>query len=320
MDLATSRAYCGQSGSDEGRTMRQVEIGNSGMMAGVLAFGCWRFLGHELSHAETLVETALDLGMNLIDTADIYGFGAEGFGAAEALLGDVLKADPSRRGRMLIATKGGIIPPAPYNSSRAYLIEACENSLTRLGVERVDLYQIHRPDLLAPWEEVAGALDRLISDGKVAHVGISNFSVAQARALQASLGVQLVSTQPEFSPLCQDPVTDGTFDWCQETGATALAWSPLAGGRLVDGYTPQPSDPPHTGAVLQALDRLAATHGASRSDIALAFVLRHPAKLIALVGTQTPARLEQAARALDIELGRRDWYDLVEAARGAPMP
>ena len=186
--------------------MRQVGIGTSGLRAGALGFGCWRFLGHELSHAENLVETALDLGMTLIDTADIYGFGGDGFGAAEVLLGKVLKADPARRTRMVLATKGGIIPPAPYNSSRKYLIEACEASLARLGVEQIDLYQIHRPDLLTPWEEVADALETLLADGKIGAAGVSNFSVAQTRALQAHLGPKLVSTQPEFSALHLAPL------------------------------------------------------------------------------------------------------------------
>lgn len=300
--------------------MRQVEIGSSGLRAGALGFGCWRFTGHDLPHAETLVETALDLGMTLIDTADIYGYGGAGFGAAEALLGRVLKADPARRGRMVLATKGGIIPPAPYNSSRTYLIESCEASLSRLGVEQVDLYQIHRPDLLTPWEEVAGALDALIADGKIAAAGISNFTVAQARALQAHFGARIASTQPEFSALHLQPVEDGTLDWCQETGAAALAWSPLAGGRLGDGYVPQVDEPACLADVHAALDRIAAAQGVRRSDVALAFVLMHPAQPIVLLGTQTPARLAAARRALDLRLSRQDWYSIVEAARGRPMP
>jgi len=300
--------------------MRQVEIGASGRRVGALGFGCWRFLGHDLAQAETLVETALDLGMTLIDTADIYGFGGAGFGAAEALLGEVLKADPARRGRMVLATKGGIIPPAPYNSSRAYLIEACEASLARLGVEQIDLYQIHRPDLLTPWEEVAGALDTLIADGKIAAAGISNFTIAQGRALQAHLGSRIVSTQPEFSALQLQPINDGTLDWCQETGAVALVWSPLAGGRLGEGYVPQADDPACLADVHAALDRIASTHGARRSDVALAFLLRHPARPVVLLGTQTPNRLKAAIRALEIDLSRQDWYSIIEASRGAPMP
>jgi 6-dehydroglucose reductase len=300
--------------------MRQVEIGPSGRRVGALGFGCWRFLGHELSQAETLVETALGLGMTLIDTADIYGFGGAGFGAAETLLGKVLKADPARRGRMVLATKGGIIPPAPYNSSRKYLIQACEASLSRLGVEQIDLYQIHRPDLLTPWEEVARALETLVADGKIAMAGVSNFSLAQARALQAHLGPKLVSTQPEFSALQLAPLEDGTLDWCQEVGAAPLAWSPLAGGRLGDEYAPQFEESVALADVHKVLDGIAAAHDARRSDVALAFVLMHPAQPIVLLGTQTPARLKAATRALDIELSRQEWYSIIEASRGAPMP
>ena len=300
--------------------MRQVEIGSGGPKAGALGFGCWRFMGHDLSHAERLVETALDLGMTLVDTADIYGFGGAGFGAAETLLGQVLKADPARRSRMVLASKGGILPPAPYNSSRAYLIEACEASLSRLGTEQIDLYQIHRPDLLTPWEEVAGALETLISAGKIARAGVSNFTLAQTRALQAHLGTKLASTQPEFSALQLAPLEDGTLDWCQETGAAALIWSPLGGGRLGEGYVPQPDDPARLADIHAALDRIAAQQEAGRSDVALAFVLKHPARPVVLLGTQTPARLKAAVRALDIELSRQDWYSILEASRGAPMP
>ena len=300
--------------------MRQTQIGSSGLEAGSLGFGCWRFLGHDLSHAETLIETALDLGMTLIDTADIYGFGDAGFGAAEALLGEVLAADPARRGRMVLASKGGIIPPVPYNSSRAYLIEACEASLTRLGVERIDLYQIHRPDLLTPWEEVAGALDTLIADGKIGYAGVSNFTVAQTRALQAHLGARIVSTQPEFSALHLQPLEDGTLDWCQETGATPIVWSPLAGGRLGEGYTPQADDPGRLAELHETLDRLAALYDAQRSDVALAFLLKHPARPIVLLGTQRPERLRAARNALAIPLTRQQWYSILETSRGEPMP
>ncbi|MEE2920803.1 MAG: aldo/keto reductase [Pseudomonadota bacterium] len=300
--------------------MQQVTIGQDGRRVGVLGFGCWRFAGHDLAEAETLIETALDLGMTLVDTADIYGFGGEGFGAAETLLGRVLNAAPARRERMFLASKGGIIPPVPYNSSRAYLVAACEASLARLGVEQIDLYQIHRPDLLTPWQEVAGALDTLLAHGKIGAVGVSNFTVAQTRALQAHLGSRIVSTQPEFSALHRQPLEDGTLDWCQETGAAALVWSPLAGGRLGETYLPQPEDPPTLGAVQETLDRIATLYDVRRSDVALAFLLKHPARPIVLLGTQRPERLAAARQALSVPLSRQQWYSILEAARGAPMP
>ena len=300
--------------------MRQVKIGTTGPQVGVLGYGCWRFLGHSLSHAETLIETALDLGMSLIDTADVYGYGGPGFGAAEALLGKVIAANPDRRRRMMLATKGGIIPPEPYNSSRDYLVSACEASLDRLGVEQIDLYQIHRPDLLTPWDEVARALEDLIEAGKIRQVGVSNFSPAQTRALQANLAPRIVSTQPEFSAMHIAPMDDGTLDWCQEMNAAAIVWSPLAGGRLADAHVPGEGDPHTLLAVHVELDRLAHQHGVTRSDIALAFVLKHPARPVALLGTQTPERLKAAMRALEVNLSRRDWYAILEASRGTPMP
>ena len=134
---------------------------------------------------------------------------------------------------MILATKGGIQPPKPYDSSAGYLRSACEASLSRLGVDVIDIYQVHRPDLLAHPGEVAEVLTELRDAGKVGEVGISNHSVAQARALQAYLDFPIATSQPEFSPLHLDPLVDGTLDLCMELGMAPLAWSPLAGGRLV---------------------------------------------------------------------------------------
>ncbi len=205
---------------------------------GPIAYGCWRFAGTDVATAREKIETALEVGMTLIDTADIYGYDGSapapggGFGDAEELLGQVLAATPGMRARMVLTSKCGITPPTPYDSSPTYLRRACEASLRRLQVDTIDLYQIHRPDLLAHPAEVAGALDELVASGTVRAIGVSNFTVAQTRALQAHLDTPLVCTQPEFSPLALDPITDGTFDLAMETGLVPLAWSPLAGGWL----------------------------------------------------------------------------------------
>lgn len=297
--------------------MQQIKLRNGDLTVGAIAYGCWRFAGTSVQDAASKICAALDCGMTLIDTADIYGLGEPaGFGGSEALLGEVLKADPSLRARMTLATKGGIIPPRPYDSSYSYLTEALEASLSRLGVSEVDLYQIHRPDLLAPVSETARALNDMVKSGKVRALGVSNFTVSQTRALQAHLDVQLATTQPELSILHQDPISDGTLDWCSETGATALAWSPLArgvlGGRL-EG-TPQYDN-------LEAvMSRLMETHSATRGQIALAFTMHLAANVVPIIGTQTLARIEESAAAADITLGARDMYDLIEAYRGAPMP
>lgn len=297
--------------------MRQTKIGNTKIQVGAIAYGCWRIAESAVQDADAKIRTALDVGMTLIDTADIYGLGeTSGFGGAEAVLGDVLAADPSLRDRMVLATKGGIIPPRPYNSSYPYLMEAIDKSLSRLRVDNVDLYQIHRPDLVTPMAETARALNEIVAAGKARFIGVSNFTVSQTRALQAHLDAPLVSTQPEFSALEQSPISDGTLDWCSETEATALAWSPLAGGALATGQT----DHLRGSEVLNVLDRLAETHSTHRTNIALAFTMAHQATVIPIIGTQTLSRITDSALAAEIQLTAREFYDLVEAYRGAAMP
>jgi predicted oxidoreductase len=281
---------------------------------GPLALGCWRLTGEHVNNVR-LVETALDLGMNLIDNADVYGldWGGTHFGACEEELGRILREQPGLRDRMILATKGGIIPGVPYDSSSAYLVAACEASLTRLGVDHVDLYQIHRPDMLTHPQEVADALMSLRQRGLVRECGISNFSVSQTRALQSFMGDALVSTQPEFSAAYLVPMRDGTFDLCMETSLMPLAWSPLAGGRLVTG-----ADMPRD--LITTLDRLASTKSCSRAALALAFVLAHPSRPVAIVGTQSPERLADLATATHVTLSRAEMYSIIEASEGQKLP
>ena len=301
--------------------MKQTTLGPTDIKVGVIAYGNWRFAGSTLEDADEKIRTALDYGMNLIDTADIYGFGEpSGFGGAEERLGEVLSMDKGLRDQMVLATKGGIIPPRPYDSSYAYLTEALENSLSRLRTDYVDLYQIHRPDLIVPWAEQARALNDMVKSGKARHVGVSNFTVAQTRALQAHLDVSLISLQPEFSALEQSVMTDGILDYAGETNAAVLAWSPLARGRLATGAKGDGEDRVRFNRVIETIDKLASDHEVSRSLIALAFTLKSQANVIPIIGTQKVERIVESASAADIELSARDFYDLVEAYRGVGMP
>ena len=281
---------------------------------GPLAFGCWRFVGADLGRASELIHVALEEGMDLIDTADIYGtgFGGAGFGAAEELLGRVLAESPDLRDRMVLATKGGIVPGVPYDSSATYLVEACEASLERLGVDVIDLYQVHRPDLLAHPADVAEALDSLIESGKVRIIGVSNHTPAQTEALDAHLEVAIEATQPELSALHLGPLLDGTGDLAMRANRAVLAWSPLGGGRLATGDGVDP-------ALLAVLDELAGREEVDRAAIALAFVLALPFRPIAILGSQDPARLRAAGAALDVRLDRTDVYRILGAA-GVPLP
>jgi len=290
------------------------EIG-PGLRVGPLGFGCWRLVAMSPAEARARVEAALDAGMNLVDTADVYGldWGGDGFGAAEALLGRVLAEAPALRGRMVLASKGGIRPPRPYDSSRASLVAACEASLARLGVECIDLYQIHRPDLYTHPAEVASALATLRDAGKIREAGVSNHTPAQVEALAAHLPFPLASNQPEFSVAQLAPVRDGTFDQCMRLGLAALAWSPLAGGRVVTGQ-----DLSHE--LTTTLDRLARREGVDRAAIATAFVLAHPATPVAILGSMDLGRIRTANAALSVQLDREDLYEIVQASEGRPLP
>lgn len=288
---------------------------------GPIAYGCWRFAGTDVKTATAKIETALECGFTLIDTADIYGTTwPDGFGEAESLLGDVLAASKNLRGEMVLATKGGIIPGLPYSSAKNYLISACEGSLKRLKTDCIDLYQIHRPDLLTPFEEVAEALNQLLEAGKIRSVGVSNFTPSQTTALQKYMNSPLVSHQPEFSCVQTAPITDGVLDQVQENKMLTFAWSPLAGGDLVTGKPENAETSGKIQRLLPVLDRIAAHNGCDRAAVALAFLLAHPANVVPIIGTQNLDRIRASANALKIKMTRRGWYDILEASNGAPMP
>lgn len=294
----------------------QHRLGKTGPLVSPLAWGMWRFRGRDVKIARTLIETALENGVNLFDTADVYGLdNGEPFGAAESLLGQVFGEAPSLRSRMVLASKGGIELGTPYNSTTPYLVSACEASLKRMRVERLDLYQIHRPDILAHPQEIAEAFTRLREAGKIAEAGVSNYTPAQTRALMAHLSFPLASTQPELSPLVTTALDDGTLDHAVETGLTVLAWSPLAQGRLGGTGTDRRSTD-----VIAALDALAASKGVARSAIAYAWIMKHPSGAIPIIGSQRPERVREAVVARDVRLSRKEWYLVLTAARGAPLP
>jgi predicted oxidoreductase len=302
--------------------MQQRTLGISGIHVGPIAFGCWRFAGVDLATATTRIETALDAGMTLIDTADVYGLDNDcPWGAAESLLGDVLAGKPGLRDRMVLATKGGIQLErgigmgVPYDTSARRIVEACDASLKRLHTDVIDLWQIHRPDLLAHPAEVAGAMEGLVAAGKVRFLGVSNYSATQIAALQAHLPTRIVTTQPEFSVAQLSPIDDGVFDYAMAHGVTPLAWSPLAGGRLFDEAITEP----RFVALRALLGELAETYDATPTQIALAFVLTHPAGVIPIIGTGKPERIIEAAGAANITLAKDDCYRLIAAA-GRPLP
>ena len=290
-------------------------LGKSGLRVGPIAWGMWRFGRGSVAEGQGLIEAAVEAGISLFDTADIYGLsGTDGFGDAEKRLGAVLRAAPALRQHMVIATKGGIAPPVPYDSSRDYLMRALDHSLRRIGVEQVELYQIHRPDILTHPQEVARALEDMVTSGKVRAIGVSNYSVAQTRALTALLTIPLASHQPEFSPLHLEPIENGLLDLAMERDIAVLAWSPLGGGRIGD-----PQDE-RSRRVAAALDVVANEAGVSRAAAAYGWIMAHPARPIPIIGTQNAARIAEIADVHKVRWSAARWYDVLIASRGARLP
>lgn len=314
--------------------MQSIPLGVSPLQSSRLAYGCWRVAGTWNPAAVTpegratgrrAVIAAHEAGYTLFDNADIYCGGE-----AERILGEALREVSGLRERVLIATKGGIRvggdprPDSPprYDFSAAHIVRACEGSLQRLGIETIDLYLLHRPDYLAQPEEVAKAFSQLRAAGKVRHFGVSNFRPTLVTALQAACPMPLVAHQVEISLARLEAFTDGTLDQCLIERLTPMAWSPLAGGLLGGGasdllpsqklYRPEP--------FLPALDAVARARGATRATVALAWLLKHPSNILPIVGSIRPERIREAAQAPALELTREEWYRLLIAARGEPLP
>ena len=310
--------------------MQSIPIGPGPLRTSRLGYGCWRIAREaspeaDLATARRAVHAAVEAGYTLFDHADIYCDGR-----AETAFGHVLRETPGLRERIVLATKCGIRfagDPGPgdpyrYDFSAEYITRQCEQSLRRLGVECIDLYQLHRPDYLMDAGEVAAAFDSLQRAGKVREFGVSNFAPAQLALLQQACARPLVANQVEISLAQLAAFNDGTLDDCQARKITPLAWSPLVGGLLADGATDilrhqknyRPTE------ILFALDEVAGARGTTRMIVALAWLLRHPAGIVPLIGSINPDRIRTATAATQLELSREEWYRLLIAARGEPLP
>lgn len=309
--------------------MKTQRIGKSDLESPRLSYGCMRTAGtwnpnevnpERWAKGEEAVVAAYEAGYTLFDHADIYCTGK-----CEEIFGSVLKKVSGMREHVLIATKCGIRfpgepnPDSPhrYDFSASHILESCDKSLRRLGVEVIDIYQLHRPDLLMNPPEIAEAFDRLHTQGKVRWFGVSNFKPSFVSALQSAMSAPLVVNQVEIHLGRLDCFVDGTLDQCLEHTITPLSWSPLGGGWLGDGGNARGAAGKH---LLQVMDTAASKYGVSRTVIALAWLLRHPSGIIPIVGSINPDRIRDAVRADDIEMDREDWYRILVAARGEPLP
>jgi len=306
--------------------MKYSKIGQSPLSASSIALGLMRIGSKSPAQVQELLETALEEGINFVDNADIYAKPI----SSELIYGQVMEAAPRLRDKFIVQTKCGI-RRGWYDSSYEHIVESAEKSLRRMKTDSLDVLLLHRPDALVEPEEVAKAFDELRHSGKVKYFGVSNMNPGQIENLQRCLDMPLIADQVELSivhaPMIEaginvnmtnelSPSRDmGLLDYAQCRGMAIQAWSilqiSLHGGTFLDN----PAYP----ELNEVLSRLAEQYSVSKSAIAAAWLLRHPAVPQAITGTTSPAHLREIAKAADISLSRPEWYELYRAA-GRVLP
>jgi aryl-alcohol dehydrogenase-like predicted oxidoreductase len=312
--------------------MEYRNLGSSDLRVSEIGLGSWLTYGGGVAaaQAEACVRRALDAGINLVDTANVYSGGA-----AESFLGEVLRDVP--RDRYVLATKL-FFPMSPSDSglSAAQVRKQLDASLKRLRVDHVDLYQCHRYDPDTPLEETMAALTEAVQQGKTRYIGFSEWSAAQIRAALALPGARFVSSQPQYSMIWREPEAE-VFPLCAKEGIGQIVWSPLKQGVLTGKYLPGEAPPPDSRAAsarmgvflqgrlddgvlagVQRLRPIAAELGLTLSQLALAWVLRRPEVSSAIVGATRPEQVEENARASGVKLAAEVLALVDEAFAGAP--
>ncbi|OOE44415.1 MULTISPECIES: aldo/keto reductase [Salinivibrio] len=283
--------------------------------------GYWRLDDWQMTPQQRLsfLKAHIDLGITTVDHADIYGDYR-----CETLFGQALKLDPSVRDDIQVVSKCDInlvSEAAPnrkinhYDTSYRHILASVDNSLSRLGVEKLDVLLLHRPDALMDADEVAEAFTTLRHHGKVAHFGVSNFTPSQFDLLQSRWDESLVTNQVEINPLRFDVVHDGTLDQLQRLRIKPMAWSCLAGGEMFNGESEQ---------AVRVRDTLHAIGeelgGATIDQVIYAWVMRHPSQPLPIIGSGNIERVKAAKAAYDLNLTREQWYRIWVASKGHNVP
>jgi predicted oxidoreductase len=291
--------------------MERKSIHPQGPIFSRIISGAWRWHTVPADTVSSLINTSLDLGITTFDHADIYGDHGN-----EEIFGNALRKNPASRKKMEIVTKCGIKFPSTkrpasrvkhYDTSREHIIWSVENSLRMLGTDFLDLLLIHRPDPMMNPYEVAEAFDILKNDGKVLHFGVSNFTPTQFEMLQSFLSMPLVTNQIELSVSFHQPLFDGSLDVLMKHRTSPMAWSPLGGGNLMDER-------------YREIFSIASKYGASDSQLALAWLLKHPSSVFPVIGTTKSERIVEAAKAIELNLDLQDWFLMLKNAMGKEMP
>lgn len=306
--------------------MKQIQIGKNGPKGPALVVGCMRLRDLEEAQTTVLVEKALELGCNWFDHADIYGDGVchTAFAKAVTELG-------VPRERYVLQSKCGIRRGVGYDSSKEHIIASVERILRELHTDYLDQLLLHRPDALLEPEEVAEAFDRLEASGKVRAFGVSNYRTSTLRFLKSTVRQPLRVNQLQFSlGHCgmirsqleanvesggAADLDGGILDHCRMENVTIQAWSPFQYGMFEGTFLDSPEFP----ALNRALEEIAADHGLTKTAVAAAWIFRHPAGMRLVSGTTKPDRLAEIAAGAELQLSRREWYRLYQAA-GNQLP
>jgi predicted oxidoreductase len=302
--------------------MKNIRLAATGLMPSNIIMGCMRIHSLSLPEIDALVKTALDLGINFFDHADIYGNGA-----CETLFSQAIGMNSRIREQILIQSKCGIRSrKSCYDASKAYILESVDGILQRLRTDYLDVLLLHRPDALIEPEEVAEAFEILHDAGKVHHFGVSNFHSMQIELLKKHVPYPLVINQLQYSvvhtPIIDEGLTanmlidqaiDRTghiLDYCRVNDMTIQAWSPFQKGFFEGPFFQSPD----YAALNVALSQYGEQHGLDITASAVAWIARHPAHIQTILGTTKPARLAAACKGSDAPMTRQEWYGIYKAA------
>ncbi|MFP7170270.1 aldo/keto reductase [Terribacillus sp. 7520-G] len=297
-----------------------MKLGTSGLETAPIALGCMRMNDLSKQEAVKVIDASVEAGINLFDHADIYGAGA-----SEEVFAEALKESTVRREDIILQSKCGI-RQGFFDFSKEHIVSSVEGILKRLQADHLDILLLHRPDALLEPEEVAEAFRVLKESGKVRNFGVSNHHPYQIELLKQYVKEELIINQLQFS-LMHTPLLDaglnvnmqnresvmrdsGLLPYSQLNKMTVQAWSPFQFGMMEGVFIDHPDFP----EVNAALDELAGRYDVSKSAIAIAWILRHPANIQAVVGSMNPERIQSICKAQDVQLTREEWYELYRAA------
>jgi len=300
--------------------MKAIDIGDSGLLASEISVGCMRIAGMSKQEVDKLLNTALDVGIDFFDHADVYGGGK-----SEEVFAGAISRSSSTREKIFLQSKCGI-RSGMFDFSRQHILSAVDGSLSRLQTDYLDVLLLHRPDTLMEPEEIADAFSQLYQSGKVRHFGVSNMNPGQIELLRRFVDQKIIANQLQLS-LTNTGMIDsginvnmqinrsidrdgGILEYCRLHRITIQPWSPFQHGFFEGVFLENDKFP----ELNRTINELAEDKGVTNTAIAIAWLLRHPAKMQPIVGTTNAGRLRDIAQASTIDMTRREWYALYLAA------